>query len=261
MRTLVKVLIVALAVCWFTPQGVSAQVVTPPWPDGCSVGLPGWAQQGLDSIFNGACDNHDRCWAQCNGARGPFRGLGHRNQCDQTFLSELTAACAIRAGQAIFPLGDIDNVGEFLATCEGLALVMTSAVQSPFGTSIYWRSQCLRGCNPMACMQAGLFFPTPDGRPPTCGKPPYVGPGVCYRQPYTVDACAFHTCPSFLSSVEQDDGKAAVLDFMSNPTGDDEKPTTQPKTENDEGALIGVECNSVLDWFCCGCQICPNCLM
>ncbi len=72
-------------------------------------------------------------------------------------------------------------------------------VSTPIGTGLYWSSQCLRGCNPMACMQAGLFFPTPDNRPPTCGQPPYTGHYFFYYQPYDVSFCTFHQCPGFLT--------------------------------------------------------------
>lgn len=101
----------------------------------------------------------------------------------------------------------------------------------------------------MACLQAGLFFPTQDGRPPTCGTFPYTGPAFCYRQPYTPDICTFHLCPGFL--VEPTSGKGKLS------SEDESKPTLDLDTETFQGG----ECSSILDWYCCACQFCPNCLM
>lgn len=255
-----------------------AQAQTPPYPNGCSVGLPLWAQHGLDAIFNGACDNHDNCWAQCNGARGPFFGLQHRGQCDQAFLGDLTAACALRGAQLAFPIVGLEggeSLAEFLAVCEGVALSFYGAVSTPIGTGLYWTSQCLRGCNPMACMQSGFFFPTSDGRPPTCGHPPYTGHFFCYRQPYTPDYCDFHQCPGFLTATSEG-GLPSLPDFLTatpkiqvavdsgepppsaeeDPKAEEPEDSAEPKEE-----LQGGECSTILDWFCCACQYCPNCLL
>ena len=277
MQRIVVVFVIASVI------GTVATAQTPPYPNGCTVGLPLWAQHGLDAIFNGSCDNHDNCWAQCNGARGPYHGLQHRSQCDQAFLGDLTAACALRAAQLSFPIVGLEggeSLAEFLAVCEGVALAFFGAVSTPIGTNLYWRSQCLRGCNPMACMQAGLFFPTPDGRPPTCGQPPYTGHYFCYRQPYTVNHCTFHQCPGFFTTTTNE--FSATVPFLApgpDAPGPDvaaagpEKGSPAANGEDDRagvaadpdtkppGDFQGGECSSILDWLCCACQWCPSCFL
>lgn len=237
--------LVLLMAAWPPAVSPSLAQTSPPWPNGCSVGLAGWAQQGLDAIFNSACDNHDRCWARCNGEAGPYYMLGHRAQCDQTFLSEMTQACALRAAQVALPLGDIDSVTEFISVCEGVALSFYTAVSTPIGTGIYWTSQCLKGCNPEGCWRAGLFFGNPN-RPPTCGQFPYTGPGFCYRETVTFDMCVFHQCPGFFEG------------FDGTKTESEDGPMSKELADQ---TLQGGECTSPLDWLCCACQVCPNCLL
>ena len=104
---------------------------SPPWPNGCSLGLSGWAQQGLDSLFLEACDHHDTCWGQCNGPTSPYLGLGHKAQCDATFLGEMESACILVAPLISLPLGQIQNANQFLETCAELAAASYAAVATP----------------------------------------------------------------------------------------------------------------------------------
>ena len=176
-----------------------AQVVTPPHPNGCSVpGLPLWAAQGLDTIFLGACDQHDLCWAQCNGENPPFLGTGHKTSCDLQFLADMSAACLARSAQVALPLGDIDSIQEFIETCEGVAATFYAAVATPLTNAVFNTSQCLRGCNPNACTAVSLPLPA------TCGNG--VGPGFCYLSA-NFNFCNFVNC----NNIEPGDCQDAAL--------------------------------------------------
>src|SRR4051795_1006939 len=82
-----------------------------PWPDGCTLtpfkvkpALQIWLQQGLDKIFLGACNRHDRCYGQCNGENPPFLDDSHKTSCDITLLIELEDACTLWASVLTFPI-------------------------------------------------------------------------------------------------------------------------------------------------------------
>lgn len=102
----------------------------PPWPNGCSVGLGFYIQQGIDGIFLDACDAHDQCWAECNGLAPPYHGLAHRQQCDTDFLYDMETACALEAAFIVFPAGGFDDAEGF-------------AVRS--GLQPGWLQHCRRG--------------------------------------------------------------------------------------------------------------------
>jgi hypothetical protein len=170
-------------------QPVAAQ--QPPWPDGCSVGLPFYVQQGLDAIFLQACDAHDRCWAQCNGPSPPYLGLAHRNQCNLDFLADMESACIIESAAIAFPLGGFSTAQEFIENCTGVAATFYAAVSTSIATGIFWSAQCIRGCNPDGCANSGLPYP------PTCGLG--SGPGFCYLMgqpppPPSPNLCSLINC-------------------------------------------------------------------
>lgn len=144
----------------------------PPWPNGCSVGLGFYIQQGIDGIFLDACDAHDQCWAECNGLAPPYHGLAHRQQCDTDFLYDMETACALEAAFIVFPAGGFDDAEDFIQHCAGVGATFYAAVASPIATPVYWASQCVRGCNPDGCSIAD------EEVPKTCGKG--FGPGFCY---------------------------------------------------------------------------------
>ncbi len=123
------------------PAGAAPCISKPPWPNGCSVGIPAWIQQGIDGLFLGVCDNHDQCWGQCNGQNPPYLGLPHKNQCNQILLNELLSACLVTSVLVAFPLGDIGDTVEFLAECEALGLGIWAALSTPATDSVFWCSQ------------------------------------------------------------------------------------------------------------------------
>lgn len=148
-----------------------AALTQPPWPNGCSVpGLPLFAANGLNLIFLGACNQHDQCWATCNGPNPPYNGLGHKAQCDLAFLAQMEAACVIWSGLLAYPGSGWASAGDFLDDCTQVAATFSLAVNTPPGFNIYWRSQCCRGCNPTGCSTAVPPLPMPF----LCGN------GQCY---------------------------------------------------------------------------------
>jgi len=129
----------------FLPAPAGAQT-TPPWPDGCSIGLPLFIQNGLDRIFFAACTHHDFCWARCNPPGGPYLGLSHKFQCDGFFLAEMEAACAAWSVVLSYPGSGWSDSGAFLEDCSAVAATMATAVGvTPPGLSRYWQSQCQSG--------------------------------------------------------------------------------------------------------------------
>lgn len=93
-----------------------AGITEPPWPNGCSIGAPLLVQNGLDLAFLGACNDHDQCWAQCNGPNPPYLGLGHKLQCDLTFLAHMEAACVFWSGLLAYPASGWVDADDFLRT-------------------------------------------------------------------------------------------------------------------------------------------------
>lgn len=179
-RAIAMVAILAAALA-LAPSSASAQ--SPPWPNGCSIMLPFYIQQGIDGIFLGACDRHDLCWGQCNGPSAPYLGLAHRQDCDLTLYGELIGACIAEAAFIAFPIGGFETANDFIQDCGAVATTIYAAVASPLGTPLFWSSQCLRGCNPNACAAV----------PPTCGTG--VGPGFCYIEaPPPPNPCQFVNC-------------------------------------------------------------------
>lgn len=171
-RLVCTLTVVALAAGALVLLPTAAHAQQPPWPNGCSIGLDYYVQQGIDGLFLGACDRHDLCWGLCNGQNPPFFGNEHRRSCDATFFTEMAQACVVESALLTFPSGDFDTAQDFVENCLGVASVFYAAVSTPIGTGIFWGSQCLRGCNPDACGQVGAPLP------PTCGFG--VGPGFCY---------------------------------------------------------------------------------
>lgn len=151
-RVIASSVVVALLGFLATPAGAQT---TPPWPDGCSVGLPLFIQNGLDRIFFAACTHHDFCWARCNPPGGPYLGLSHKFQCDGFFLAEMEAACAAWAVVLSFPGSGWSDSGAFFEDCSAVAATFATAVGvTPAGLSRFWQSQCERGCNLQACALA-----------------------------------------------------------------------------------------------------------
>jgi len=109
-RSVVLVLILLIA----ASSSVFAQPLEPPWPNGCSVGAPAWVQQGIDGLFLGACDAHDRCWGQCNGQNPTFLDLGDKAQCDLRFLFDMEAACVAIAAVVALPLDGASSAEDFI---------------------------------------------------------------------------------------------------------------------------------------------------
>ena len=135
------------------------------WPDGCSIPYsPEWVQRGYDAIFLGACTFHDRCWAACNGPNPPYHGLRWKEGCDAMFWTYMTTACEIAQSRYLD-----DDFWDF---CKAEATAFVTAVNTPPAFDNYWRSQCMRGCNPDACWEAGMQLPW------TCGNG--NGVGACY---------------------------------------------------------------------------------
>ena len=153
-----------------------------PWPDGCSVpGAPSMVKIGLNYIFLDACNNHDRCYGECNLEFGPYHGLLHKVSCDTALGAEMTAACFFWAGQIAFPAGDFQTADDFLKVCTPFAGVFVAAVSTPPGIDAYTSDQCFRGCNEDACNAKGCPFVNPQNFlnvPPSCGLG--FGPGFCY---------------------------------------------------------------------------------
>ena len=62
---------------------------------GCSIVPESWGavQQGLDTIFFGACSQHDLCYRTCNPIGGPYVGYNYKIGCDNNLAIGLSAAC------------------------------------------------------------------------------------------------------------------------------------------------------------------------
>lgn len=161
----------------FTAETGHAQFcgpTVPPWPDGCSVGLPLFIQNGLNGIFFDACNNHDLCWAQLNDPWGPCLGLGHKGLCDFQLLAHMESVCLVWAGALSFPGSGWIDADSFLDDCSAVAGAFYVAVNTPFGFLIYTNSQCCRGCNTNRCNSLGLALPGHCFG--ACGS---SGPGPC----------------------------------------------------------------------------------
>jgi hypothetical protein len=176
------------------PQGTAdAQGTRPPWPDGCSVRLPPFIQNGLDRIFFGACNRHDLCWARCNSQFGPYLDVGHKFGCDFTFLIEMEAACAAWSVVLSYPGSGWIDSDDFLEACSGVAGTFATAVNTPLGFGVFWRSQCARGCNPTACTisppwnpqcgvsQCFVYAPLPGPPDPPQPDDPCIDPDSSLR--------------------------------------------------------------------------------
>jgi hypothetical protein len=175
-----------------------------PWPDGCTLptsikpALLVWFQQGLDKLFLGACNRHDRCYATCNAEDPPYLGTSDKTSCDTILFIEMEDACTLWAGILSFPIDDdLQTAQDWLTYCNGtLAPFIYSAV-TLFGTNAFWGDQCTLGCNPDGCQIRGLPFPS------TCGGPLrgvpgttsiFTGvPGECYYDVF-VDFCQPEYC-------------------------------------------------------------------
>lgn len=207
----------------------------PPWPDGCSVQLPLYVQRGLDKLFLNACTRHDQCWATCNGEFAPFLGLGHKAQCDLTFLSEMEAACVAIASTIVLPFGDIDNVTDFIEDCSTVAATFFVAVATPLTDHIFWESQCIRGCNRDACP---LALPPRIRLEPPCGTG--LGPCQCYlKATPSVDFCRLSgvTCDGWTCENPNDLERLCCQCRFEPPVIPQlESPREEP-TEDDESSL------------------------
>ncbi len=197
-----------------------------PWPDGCTLttsstkpALQIWLQQGLDTIFLGACSHHDRCYAQCNGESPPFLDGSHKTSCDVTLLIEMEDACTLWASLLTFPIDDdLQTADDFILYCNGgLAPGIFGAV-SLFGDGAYAGDQCTKGCNPNYC--PGQTVPSTCGGlvppgPNTYSLPAPEAPGVCYIRhefnpppdpifPPPILACQFVSCCSYSCTALQE---------------------------------------------------------
>lgn len=171
---LAAVIVLACALC--VPGQATAQfcpVFLPPWPEGCSIHIPLFIQNGLNWIFLDACNNHDLCWAQPNPLFGPCLGYDHKFLCDAAFLFQMEAACAFWATALSFPGSGWVNADDFLDNCSDIAIVFAAAVNTPWGFEIFRTSQCCRGCNANLC---GGLYDLPQGCGIGCGS---GGPGPC----------------------------------------------------------------------------------
>jgi hypothetical protein len=165
MRLLRAITMVAMVnLCLVQAPSTEAQT-QPPWPDGCSIGLPLFIQQGLDGIFLTACTKHDLCWARCNGPSPPYLGLDHKIKCDALFLLDMEAACAAWSVVVSYTGSGWSDPEDFLADCSAVAATMAVAVSQPLkALHTFWASQCLRGCNPDGCAKSGVPWN------PACGR-------------------------------------------------------------------------------------------
>lgn len=125
---------------------------------GCTLGLPASVEGALDSLLLGACERHDLCWRAHNPCGGPYLGAGWKANCDLVFLADLTGVCVAATTILSFPLVDFANETEFLEDCEAGAAAAYAAVSAAFP---FWHStQCIEGCNLIACQNAGLPLPS-----------------------------------------------------------------------------------------------------
>lgn len=147
---------------------------SPAWPDGCSISLPSFIQNGLNWIFLDACNYHDSCWAQMNPPFGHCLGLWHKTQCDLQFLARMEAACYLWSGVLSYPGSGWVDADDFLGDCTSVASSFYFAVNTTFGFIIYNNSQCLCGCNTDTC--AFMFLPLPSWCLGGCGS---GKPGPC----------------------------------------------------------------------------------
>lgn len=172
-RMTTLVLLLALACTLSTAPVAEAQI-----PNGCGTPqVPGWLANGLDTIFVGACDRHDICWGQCNGADPPYLGVEHKLTCDLQFLAEMEAVCLAVSAFLTFPVGEADSASEFLDICTDVAASFYGIVSVNFPS--YWSSQCTNGCNPEACMILGRALPSGCGNGQCYSNPPPPPPPSC----------------------------------------------------------------------------------
>jgi hypothetical protein len=165
-------LLFSLLALFQTAPAAHAEV---PWPDGCTLttsstkpSLQIWLQQGLDKIFLGACNHHDRCYGTCNTENPPYLGTSFKTSCDVTLLIELEAACTLWAGILTFPIDDdLQTAQNWITYCNGVLAPSMFAAVSLFGTNAFWGDQCVRGCNPNGCQN---HVPPQSFPPvPSCG--------------------------------------------------------------------------------------------
>lgn len=159
MRVLRAITMVAMVNLCLVQAPSSEAQTQPPWPDGCSIKLPLFVQQGLDGIFFTACTKHDLCWGRCNGPSPPYLDLEHKVQCDFLFLLDMEAACAAWSAVISYSGSGWSDAEDFLADCSAVAAMMAAAVSQPLGTiTTFWRSQCTNGCNPDGCANSDAVW-------------------------------------------------------------------------------------------------------
>jgi hypothetical protein len=124
---------------------------------GCTI-LVDWAEveEGLDTLFFGACTRHDQCYRTCNPEGGPFLGYGYKATCDTVFYGNLHFACNTWSLVLSFPNVRWVNREEFLDECVYYANYAYAAVLS-VGTYFFLTQQCQR-CNVWACNQGGGVY-------------------------------------------------------------------------------------------------------
>lgn len=136
---------------------------TPGGVFGCSIVPQSWSQvqQGLDTLFLGACTRHDLCYRTCNPIGGPYIGYSYKVGCDNQFAIDLLAACSAWALILSFPNIEWVDSNEFLNECADYA-AYGYALVSTYGLIPYMENQCLEYCNGWACQQLGFGPNTHD---------------------------------------------------------------------------------------------------
>lgn len=147
-----------------------------PVPNGCSVPfIPLFVANGLNYIFLGACNNHDRCYATTNPPAGNCLGFGTKFFCDGIFLVRMEAACALYASILAYPASGWVDADDFLEDCSYVSGLFFAAVAIG-GSNAFRNRQCCDGCNRDMCDAIGQ--PLPSFCPfPGCGYEPPPPPG------------------------------------------------------------------------------------
>jgi hypothetical protein len=161
-----------------------------PWPDGCSVADLTWIKAGLDTIFFGACTQHDLCYGTCNTQFGPYHDEALKTECDVAVAASIGATCLYYSTAINYPLGDIQNPQDFVIACTSMGLSVVGALTFlPSAAEAFMQDQCFKGCNPDACVALSLgtgcippYNPlTQLFEPPTCGNLLGFGPSFCFN--------------------------------------------------------------------------------
>ncbi len=155
---------------------------------GCSVVPQSWGvvQQGLDTIFLGACSRHDLCYRACNPEGGPYLGYGYKGTCDTVLYSELLLACQTWSLILSFPNVEWVDRDAFLHDCTTYASYGYVAVLT-YGGYVFLNGQCDFRCNVWACNQLGRTYgPSQQGGCTLfCGG--FGGSRDCESRPWDYD--------------------------------------------------------------------------